>query len=347
MMSARKGYLASVATTTILLSFCCGSVMAFSFSNDQSDSQRVANRSIFNSGIADADDDEDEYDVKDGFSELHRAITTKRVFYDKQCGNIEESAGQFVRPSISQSNPQQAYANYQTWVQNADLQLRLHTVGLPADAQLQQSINAIESELSQWGGFLRQYYPLIYTNRCAQLQQRRQALAKMTNPMDDVVPCNPQQTFERYILWLQNVDMQLRQQTAGMSPVMQLQLSIKAIERELSQWGGFLQQYYPLVYVNRYGELQQRRQLQMQMVNGGGLPMPSPVSFYDVSSGSGSAYRCAACNGTGNCRLCKGSGMYITPCYTGLDKSDHSTCPQCRGSGRCQSCNRYEIRRLD
>lgn len=104
---------------------------------------------------------------------------------------------------------------------------------------------------------------------------------------------------------------------------------------------------YQAWFQNADMQLQQRRQLLVQLMYSGGMPMPSPVPFPGISSGGGSAYRCAACNGTGNCRLCKGSGMYIISCYSGIDKSDHSTCPQCRGSGRCQSCSRYKIRRLD
>lgn len=51
---------------------------------------------------------------------------------------------------------------------------------------------------------------------------------------------------------------------------MQLQLSINVIEGELSQWGGFLQQYYPMMYASRCNELQQRRQLLVQMTSGAG-----------------------------------------------------------------------------
>ncbi len=160
----------------------------------------------------------------------------------------------------------------------------------------------------------------------------------------NVAQYNPQQTFAAYQTWFNNADMQIRQQTAMMPPGMQLQCSIRAIEGELSQWGGFLQQYYPMVYASRYAQLQQRRQLLAQMMNGGGMPSPIAMPFPGVSSGGGYASRCVACKGTGACRLCVG-GVYAGAKYT--SEGGNRICGACGGTGRCQSCNRYEIRRLD
>ena len=154
----------------------------------------------------------------------------------------------------------------------------------------------------------------------------------------------PEQTFAQYQSWLQNADMQLRQQTAMMPPAMQLQCAIRAIEGELLQWGGFLQQYYPRVYADRCAGLQLRRQELARLMNGGGMPSPVAVPFSGVSSGSRYARRCFACKGTGICKLCSGTTVYNGPIYTG---SQSSACTACNQTGRCPFCNRYEIRRLD
>ena len=156
--------------------------------------------------------------------------------------------------------------------------------------------------------------------------------------------CNPQQMFASYQTWFNNADLQLRQQTAGMSPAMKLQYTIRAREGELSQWGSFLQQYYPMLYVNRLAQLQQHRQLLAQMMNGGGMPSPVAMPFPGVSSGGGYASRCVACKGTGVCRLCSGTGIYQGAKYT---SGPSTPCSACNQTGRCSICTRCEIRTLD
>ena len=89
--------------------------------------------------------------------------------------------GQWAQSYYSQNDPQQVFAAYEAWFQNANYQLTARTSGLPPIMQLQCAINVIEGELSQWGGFLQQYYPLVYAGRCAALQQRRQLFAMMSN----------------------------------------------------------------------------------------------------------------------------------------------------------------------
>ena len=89
--------------------------------------------------------------------------------------------GQWAQSYYSQNDPQQVFAAYESWLQNANYQLTARTSGLPPIMQLQCAINVIEGELSQWGGFLQQYYPLVYAGRCAALQQRRQLFVMMTN----------------------------------------------------------------------------------------------------------------------------------------------------------------------
>lgn len=160
----------------------------------------------------------------------------------------------------------------------------------------------------------------------------------------NVAQCNPQQMFAQYQAWFYNADMQLRQQIAGMPPVMQLQRVVAATEGELSQWGGFLQQYYPVLYAHRCSQLQQARQLLAQMMNGGGMPMPGSVPFPGVSRGVSSSSRCIACRGSGMCRQCTGTGYYTGACY---GNSSRRPCSACGTTGRCSICNRYEIRRLD
>ena len=160
----------------------------------------------------------------------------------------------------------------------------------------------------------------------------------------NVAQYNPQQMFAVYQTWFNNADMLLRQQTAMMPPAMQLQCSIRAIEGELSQWGGFLQQYYPMVYANRCAQLQQRRQLLVQMANGGRVPTPVPMSYPRGSSGGGYTRKCLACKGSGACRLCYGTGIYQGPEYT---SGPLRPCSACRQTGKCSICNRYEIKRLD
>ncbi len=87
--------------------------------------------------------------------------------------------GQWFQPDASPSHPQQLFAQYQSWLQNADMQLQLQTANLPPVMQLQMSIYVIQGELLQWGAFLQQYYPAAYASRCAVLQQRRQVLMLM------------------------------------------------------------------------------------------------------------------------------------------------------------------------
>ena len=148
-----------------------------------------------------------------------------------------------------------------------------------------------------------------------------------------------EQVFAQYQAWLQNADMQLKGQMIGLPPVMQLQLTIRGREGELSQWGGFLQQYYPMVYANRCAELQQCRQLLVMMMNGGmSMPMPaiSPGGRFGGGSGGRVANRCIACRGGGTCRQCTGTGI-VHASYGG---SGSWTCTACKGSGRCTICNR-------
>ena len=89
--------------------------------------------------------------------------------------------GQRIQPNVARYNPQQMFAAYQTWFNNANMQIRQQIAMMPPAMQLQCSIRAIEGELSQWGGFLQQYYPMVYANRSAQLQQCRQWLAQIMN----------------------------------------------------------------------------------------------------------------------------------------------------------------------
>jgi len=149
----------------------------------------------------------------------------------------------------------------------------------------------------------------------------------------------PEQVFAQYQSWLQNADMQLRQRTAMMPPAMQLQCSIRAIEGELSQWGGFLQEFYPMVYASRCVELQQRRKMLAQMMNGWmSMPLPaiSPGGGFAGGSGGRPRNRCIACRGSGMCRQCKGTGVV----YASYGGSGSWTCTSCKGSGRCTICGK-------
>ena len=188
----------------------------------------------------------------------------------------------------------------------------------------------------------------VFYSMVAMLATAMPAFAQLVQPNAPLVQPNAplvdqQQQFAQYQMWFQNADMQLRQQTAGMSPVMQLQASVNAIRGELAQWGSFLQRYYPAVYATRCAELQQRTQKLMMLKNGGGMPVQSARPFPRVSSGGGYARRCIACRGSGMCKQCTGTGT-VHASYGG---SGSWTCTSCKGSGKCSICNRYEIRRLD
>ncbi len=159
----------------------------------------------------------------------------------------------------------------------------------------------------------------------------------------NVPQVDPQRQFAQYQMWFQNTDMQLRQQTAMMPPIMQLQASVNAIRGELAQWGSFLQCHYPAVYATRCAELQRRTQVLVMMMSGGGVPVQSARSSPRVSFGGGYANRCIACRGSGMCKQCTGTGTV----YASYGGSGSWTCTSCNGSGKCSICNRYEIRRLD
>ena len=150
---------------------------------------------------------------------------------------------------------------------------------------------------------------------------------------------DPQQVFAAYESWLQNANYQFTARTSGLPPIMQLQCAINVIEGELSQWGGFLQQYYPLVYAGRCNVLQQYRRLYAQMAT---------AASAGISSGNATIIdqRCIACKGMGWCCRCKGSGLSQAPKYTGVSGNTDDTCRMCNGTGRCHRCNRYEIRKL-
>ena len=46
--------------------------------------------------------------------------------------------------------------------------------------------------------------------------------------------CNPQLLYAQYQTWFQNASMQHQRQTAGLPPVMQLQMTINVIKGELA-----------------------------------------------------------------------------------------------------------------
>ena len=45
--------------------------------------------------------------------------------------------------------------------------------------------------------------------------------------------------------------------------------------------------------------------------------------------------KCIQCDGSGKCRNCNGSGVWVSPANPHLG---YLTCGQCNGGGRCRTC---------
>lgn len=67
-------------------------------------------------------------------------------------------------------------------------------------------------------------------------------------------------------------------------------------------------------------------------------PIPGPTPSINDS---GSSTKCSRCNGTGNCRTCKGTGRVVDwgPSSITSHEKYEQRCRVCDGSGRCGVCD--------
>ena len=75
-----------------------------------------------------------------------------------------------------------------------------------------------------------------------------------------------------------------------------------------------------------------------QSTNGGYVPVPVQDNYYQDDESNLPPEPCRACNMTGNCPVCDGSGQVMEKIF-GIDEMQPCDCKACYGLGKCQGCN--------